>query len=155
MNHDAQSTAPWQMDYMASVVALNAENGQTDAQELILWLGKFVTERITSPDYCINQAVGYYWELKNVGNTEWLTTWAQMYARNEPASVGVQCSTIAPGGYPGSPDASQAWALGAQAAVYNAGVTNGLASYNLLKPVSAMTNGFKDSPTWSIVPRLT
>lgn len=154
INHDATSTAPWQMDYMAAVVALNAENGQTDAQTLIAWIGRFVADRMTDPGYCIQQAAGYYWELKNVGNTEWLTTWTQMYARNEPASVGLTCSTLPASGYPGSPDASSSWALGATAAVYNAGVANGLNAYNNYKPVAAMSNGYKDSPTWAIVPRL-
>ena len=64
------------------------------------------------------------------------------------------CSTISPAGYPGSPDASASWALGAVAALYNAGVANGLTAYNNFKPVAAMTAGYKDSPTWSIVPRV-
>jgi hypothetical protein len=154
INHGASDTAPWQMDYMASVVALSAENGQTDAQTLLLWIGRFVADRMTDPGYCIQQAAGYYWQLKTADNTAWLTTWAQMYARNEPSSVGVTCSTIPASGYPGSPDAAAAWALGATAAVYNAGLANGLTAYNNFKPVAALTAGYKDSPTWAIVPRL-
>lgn len=151
----SSSSAPWQMDFMVSTMCLNADNGNTDAQAVVNWIAQFTVGRLTSPDYCINKAAGYYWEMKNVGNTEWLTTWAQMYARNEPGSVGMNCSTLSVSGYPGSPEASASYALGMAAAAYNSGVSSGLTAYNDYKPLAAMSNAYKDDPTWSVVPRLT
>ena len=154
--HSESSTAPWQNEFLLTTFALNAQNGDEDAQKLAEWVSRFVTGRVGPEGLPLPIASCYYVYLREdingrAGN--WYTNWQQVQARVFPDSVGVPVENLVTTGYPGSPVSFNAYLLGACAAVYNIGVESGKVGYDRYKPYVPGTALYNLDPTWSIVPK--
>ena len=137
--HSESSTAPWQNEFLLTTFALNAQNGDEDAQKLAEWVSRFVTGRVGPEGLPLPIASCYYVYMREdingrVGN--WYTNWQQVQARVFPDSVGVPVENLVTTGYPGSPVSFNAYLLGTCAAVYNIGVESGKVGYDRYSPTS-------------------
>lgn len=152
-NHSFAETAPWQNDFIGIIFSQLAENGDPKAKEVLDWISKFNIGRFLneSNGYCLAYAPAYWIKTQDTTG-KYYGTWKSLYDANFP---GVTCSSIQTiEGYPDSPSGYAAYARAMMATAHNAGVINGLSTYNMwVSKTPKMDSAFATDPTWAIVPR--
>uniref|UniRef100_UPI001485A9E0 hypothetical protein n=1 Tax=Hydrogenophaga sp. 2FB TaxID=2502187 RepID=UPI001485A9E0 len=149
--------APWQNDFMAIVLSLMAENGETQAKSALDWISPFTVGRYNkeSEGFCAAKAPGYYWYVKDTAG-KFITSWSALFARNYPSAVGQSCNNmpILTEAYPDCADCYAANSRAMMGASANAGVANAAATYTRWKALTPKLDAaFAVDPNWAIVPR--
>lgn len=153
----AHQIPPWQNDFVAIVLSLLAENGETKAKDVLNWVSNFTVGRYSkdAEGFCAARAPGYYWTSKD-GSGKFISSWSQLFSTNYPSFVGKSCTNmqIEPDSFPDCADCYAANSRAMLGASVNAGVSNSSASYTKWKSMTPMLDAaFAGDPTWAIVPR--
>lgn len=156
IQHDVGETPPWQNDFVATVMALLAENNEPYAKEVHDWFSQFNVGRFVNDanGFCAARAPGYYWKNADAqGN--YYTTWSQLFAANYPADVGKSCANLSiTEGYPHMASGYAAYARGMLGASANAQASNAAAAYAKWKTMTPQMDAeLAKEPNWAIVPR--
>lgn len=153
MPYMRDSSAPWQNDFLAIILAIIAENGDSRATTALDWFSKFNLGRFMneSNGFCINYAPGFFWKIKDANNN-FLQTWQALAQANAP---GVACSSsLAITGYPDSSTGYAAIARAMMATSKAAAIQNASQAYDMwVARTPNMDKAFPSDPTWAIVPR--
>ena len=153
MPYMRESSAPWQNDFLAIILAIIAENGDSRATTALNWFSKFNLGRFMNEanGFCINYAPGFFWKIKDTNNN-FFQTWQQLAEANEPGKI---CSVSLPiMGYPDSASGYAANARAMMAASQAAGVQNARQVYDMwVGRTPNIDKAFPNDPTWAIVPR--
>jgi hypothetical protein len=149
-------TAPWQNDFVVTVLALLAENADPGAEALLGWFSRFTVGRFLTDaeGFCAARAPGYYWTNASAAGA-YFTSWSQLFAANYAADVGKACNTLTiTEGYPHLGIGYAAYGRAMLAATANARVPNALNAYQKWRGMTPkMDAAFQSDPTWAIAPR--
>lgn len=151
--HDDVSTAPWQTDYFACVMALLAMNNEPGAQSTLNFISRYNVERVISPEFCHRKAAGYYFRTATNPGKVLFTSLSQVYEYHFSDVPLSSCSTSS---VIGSPDGVFTYAAilqGTLAILAHAGVSGAAQAYALYRPLC--TGKFNTNPIWAYAPPTT
>ena len=155
INGDASATTPWQQNYLATSLALAAENGFTVAKQLLVWQSNFITGQFLNGNNGFSPWDGadYGLTVINSATGQNYQTWAQVWQASQAA------------GYtnpnPGVSFSDNGYALLAHAALADiitvTGSPQAIQAFGWLSANPGTTNftaAYQADPTYNIAPRL-
>jgi hypothetical protein len=154
--------APWQDDFFTAVVGHMVELGFTNAQPLLTWKSKFVTDRMVGTGFCWIDATMYSMNVRASGTAPFYTTMAQVYQANNPASITqLACGSAAMatalqlpvGEMVGAVSTDGEQAIMQPALAYAVGVNANAAKAWSIFAGRAYKPDYSSSPQYDIVPR--
>lgn len=152
--HD-EDVAPWQQDYMATVVAHLAENGVEGADRLARWMARYIVGRWTAEaeGYCRALGVGYWLKFVDPGTRKPARTWAE-FARAAWPDV-KSCAGVAwSDAYADCASCYTAGARAALASMMNLGIAEAGEPYDFIRQRTANSRAdFAADPTFALAPR--
>lgn len=151
--HD-RNTSPWQSDFMGTVLAFIAGQGEAQALTALQEVSKFTVGRFLNDanGFCAAQAGGYYWDWRDSSGAQY-TTWRAFYNANYPDKANLPCSNSPDEGYPRLAIGYAAYARGMLAAAANNNVSNASTAYARWKSMTPLMDAdLAKDPTWAIKP---
>jgi hypothetical protein len=151
---DRTGVAPWQMDFLSSVLSLSALRGTAGAKELVDWMLNFVAGRFTAgaQGFRPNNGTAFGLVTHQVGpRGEVITTWRDLEQVNIELGIARDNDTLA-----GSDENTMRIARGALGATISATGSN--RARRALDWVNANLPGIsqdayrRSDPTWNIIP---
>lgn len=148
--HDSVSTAPWQCDYFASVMALQAMNNEVGARSTLDFIARYNVQRVISPEFCHRKAAGYYFRTASNPEKVLFTSLSQVYEYHFVDVPLSSCSTTTVNGSPDGVFTYAAILQGTLGILAHAGVSGAAEAYALYRPL--VTAKLANNPIWAYAP---
>ena len=145
--------SPWQNDMMTIVLGQLIDMGFPKAEPLMRWMAEFVLGRWTaeSAGYCYAMAPGYWLKIRAQPKAPAFDNWRDFFAANWPDVK--QCPAPETMRAKDTPSDYPALGRAALAVLAAHEVAGARAAFDRLSALSPkMVAGFRDDPTWAIVP---
>ncbi len=153
-NYGAGTTAPWQQDYFAQVVALAAEQGNTQAKQVLHWEANYIVGRFLQAQngFDPHDGVAYNMVLGPSTGGALYQTWAQIEQATAAAGLASSGGTWAALEYP----SYRQWAMASLADDITVEQSpQAIQAFGWLAANSGITPTWEaNNPSYDIVPRL-